>query len=284
MGKHSQRLNQYYFSCMSRRTSYVLGILYQGYSAEGVDGIRFSSKHTCLLEIVKRELSWRNVVVYDPRDDRHNGWIVTVNAGYLRKQLNEFGLADENELRRFPELPDRLVAHFLRGFIEANARIGIENKIPSVEIRYPSLFLGQVVKSLHSYADVSKKDCREKRRVRYAGEDISRIGDFIYADWRYIEKEGLYHLEKHMNFSQMDGWMAPVNITTERANERMKIAAELLEAGLSTPSIAGQLGYSQLPSFYRFFKHVSGMTIRQYRREHGLPSVVHWSKEDRQEF
>ncbi len=258
-------VNAEYFNEDSKNVFYVLGISYACYSPNSENGVVFRSRHRRLIEIVKDELSSGHAIVDDPRN-KNSHWIEIHNNSHLRESLEQRGLVKDKSKRRFPNISERFIDHFIRGCIDANAIIRINPRNPQIELTcINKQFISGLNSALRRYAGIERQKDKLRRRTVYDQADSKRIKDFMYRDRNFIEESGLY-----LSANQDALNFAPRLRTyplTQALFKRIQQAKIGLISGKPLKGISNELGFPAYTSLCRAFKRVTGMTTSQYKQK-----------------
>ena len=117
-------VNEDFFTRESKQMWYVLGISFAHYSSlirEGgsVDN-RWQSKYRRLLEIVKSCLGSAHAISGPIQYEKGgSNYLLRMSNNRLYDSLCQRGLSVPRSERRFPQVRDHYLDHFLRGFLDA---------------------------------------------------------------------------------------------------------------------------------------------------------------------
>jgi len=271
---HSKPINEHYFDLEGRtedelkRRYYVLGAFYANYAPAGYNGIRFSSSSGDLVQIVSDELESQHRIGFN---EPSSYWIEIHGVPYLRSKLEELGLADDKSKRKFPGyIPDPYLDHFIRGFFDAQM-IPRTNRYTNLVILFNNHFLVRLHHVLSRRANV-KRDKPPGNVLFYAHKDSLRIYQFIYRDWQFIKKYGLY-LQSKKNSFRID---YRANYSTSKLKiaslQKVERAKHLLRQGHKPFRVAKMVGYSRVDGLSKAFKRITGKSIT---------SFINWQKRAR---
>lgn len=255
-------INEHYFNRDSRAVYYVLGAFYACYHAVDKAGFEFRSPHRDLVEIVKRQMGSEHTTISDNRE-KSSYWFEAKGRPKLHSRLGSLGLNAPKKERRFPEDVDRkYISHFVRGFLDARSNLSNDDGMLSMDISFNPMFLVRLNQILGEYAKVQKPDPTGKY-TNYHHGDCLRICDFIYEDWGFIQRNGLYlPLQKDLFTTDR-----PPHIRVAAASKKIEEAEKMLKEGLHPAEVSRRLGYAFHPSFARAFKQKTGMTASQFRMQ-----------------
>jgi AraC-like DNA-binding protein len=271
----TKTINENYFDKESKSMYYVLGAFYAGYRPNTApkNGIIFQSKHRDLVQIVKDELGSEHEIITYSRDSEkrdRNSYFLNFGNHSLRTKLGELGLNKPKSKRTFPKnLDEKYASHFVRGFIEARARVSIK-KNGSTNLRI--LFNKPFVRTLHNmliqYADVKGVAYLADGVFSYNHQDSLKIHDFIYQDMAFIKKHNLFLPSQKNRFNF--GYVPKAPKFTQRALAKVEKVKQLLRDGLRTSEVCKMVGYSFIPTLHLSFKKYTGQTVREWRRENDV--------------
>lgn len=93
------------------------------------------------------------------------------------------------------------------------------------------------------------------------GSDVRKVYQFLYNDWEFIEKKGIYLPSKKEKFEVKYNIKNPPKEPREPnrdAAERHNRAIDLLREGKSVSEVSKILGFSSITSFSNSFKKFVG--------------------------
>jgi len=258
----TQYLDQLYFDRESKQMHYVLGAAYGCASYDSWLGITFRSNKRNLIEIIKDEIKSKHIIE-DKRPKHHSYWIETDNADYMRYRLHERGVAEDKHQRKFPKnIKEEYLSHFVRGFFDAKANVSSKGGRTHITFNFNNRFLLGLHGILVKYAGVTRSKPTDDY-LTYGHSDSLKIHDFIYSDWKYIRRNGLYLPSKKRKFNF--DYEPKEYPSTIRYHKKIERAKKLLLKGLPHKETAEAVGYSNVFSFYRGFKNLTGMTTREFQ-------------------
>jgi intein-encoded DNA endonuclease-like protein len=245
---------------------YVLGALYgcyHKYSKKHPHFI-FRSKHSELVEIVKKELALPYQIIKHPRRDSY--FIQFTMPEKVLSKLEEIGLVDMQK-RSFPNIKEKYLSHFIRGFIDAKGRLTKVNykgeRYPLLGISFNKTFLQGLCDALAQHAGIEKRKIKNDHTVFY-GTTALKIRDFIYGNL-----ENAYCLPSKKAFFYSFSYL-PWQKRREELNTKMKekveIAQRLLEKGFKCKTVAKLLFDGNPHSFKYYFEKFTGVAPVAYRK------------------
>lgn len=262
MRAHPYYVNEHYFDNPSRAMYYVLGLSYPKLKPAQENGITFRCSSKNLVQIVEEQLESDHAIMSDPRG-KNSHWIEMQSVPYMRNKLDELGFLKHKSKRRVPkDMPKKYARPFVRGFVDAKAKVYvIDGERTNVEIHHYNTPLRDIHRLLVEYAGV-KHPTPKGSSVIYNHNDSIRIHNFIYQDWKYTKKHGLYLPSKKKAFRTNTNYVHPRTLAAQR---RMDRAEKMLRHRYRPEIIAVRLGYSSVLSFYTIFKKVTGKTVNEFR-------------------
>lgn len=197
MNKH---VNEHFFDKESKVMTYLWGMSLAIYSPER-NGPRntWTSSNENLLSIVKETLK-SNAEIGRPSD--LNSRNLQFRNQYLHDKLIERGCVYDKSERKFPDgVKGRYPDHLDRGFFDAHVTcVYTMGKYPLLQIYFNTAFLQGLHNQLVADAGVSDTKKVDKSPLVYYGEDVQKIHNFIYRDWEFIKRHGLYLPSKKERF------------------------------------------------------------------------------------
>ena len=260
-------VNQHYFDDIeSKRKTYILGAAYAIANIEPDNSVTFRSSKKDLVEIVREELESQHKLQRDKRKNDKSYWIEIDNPVHMRYAMEGRGIVRDKSKRKFPQdIRKEYISHFVRGFFDARAHVYNTDKgSTSIEIMFNRKFLSGLHDIFVKYANVERKK-PTGNLLTYRHSDAMKIHNFIYSDWGYTRRNGLYLPSKKRQFN-LD-YTAPEHALRKKSLEKMEMAKELLPKGFSHQEIADILDYSNVFAFYRAFKNATGMTTSQFLKK-----------------
>lgn len=261
----AKKINEHFFDKESKATYYVLGAFYANYTSKGVCGIKFSSAHKDLVEIIKEQLESEHAIISDPRKTSSHRFEV-YNVPYLHPKLEKLGLDAPKSERKFPKyIGKEYISHFVRGFFDAKAYVYITGKLTRTRMEFNREFLVGLNKTLINKAGVKRKE-PTKDIIWYGHENSLKIYDFIYRDWDFIEESGLYLKSKKELFRTDYNIYDHIHLNKVKAQEKVEKIKELLLKGEKPPEFFKKF-YSHTGSLHRNFKRQTKQTIKKFLKK-----------------
>lgn len=196
----NKRVNEHFFDIESKIMMYLFGISLAIYSPER-NGPRntWTSSNEDLLTIVRHHLK-SNVEIGRPSD--LNSRNLQFRNQYLHDKLIERGCVYDKSERKFPEGVKKWYSdHLFRGFLDAHVTCSyVMERYPILQIYYNTLLLQGLHNQLVADAGFSNSKKIDKSPLVYYGKDVEKIHDFIYRDWKFIKRHGLYLPSKKERF------------------------------------------------------------------------------------
>ncbi len=238
---------------------YVIGATYSMYSPLGENGVIFRSRHRSLAELVKEQLQSGNAI----RPNGKNSYFIQhVQATDLRSYLRQMGIVEDRSQRTFPYggVPNEFMDHFFRGFIDATARFYIFDGKVKIQICYNAPFVKDLHIAIKRLTKIEREEPKSKVNL-YSHYDVVKLTNFMYSDWGFIEKCGLYAPEnkKFLDEGIADKTASPSALT----NQRIEQAKTLLLDHTAT-EVARMLNMS-LWGFTCAFKRRTKKTTKQFK-------------------
>jgi len=288
------KVNEKFFEAESKVMMYLLGISIAQYSSEIISqksvGNKWQSTSRTLIEKVGSLIASEHTIeshtyenIREDGDDFTTHWL-RIHNKRLYDSLREKGLDVPKSERMFPpNIEEQYLDHLVRGLFDAKVlcRNSIYRKEYDSGVRFhadkrlPIYFNVPFLKDLYDilveHAHVKGGRDIEKSPLILHNEDVRAVYDFLYRDWKFIRKNGLYLPTKKDAFE--------VNLTVENQVHHSTLGAEwrigrgqiyLLE-GMTPLEASNELGYKNLPSFYRAFKNMTGKTPLEFLRENITP-------------
>lgn len=198
-------VNEHFFDRESKAMWYLVGVSYSRYYPSRTDNTNtWSSSSRRLIEIVQ-ELLEAEHDIYGP--DAAGTYQLRFRSTPIHEKLLELGCVPGRENRKFPEdLGPNYLAHLDRGFLDASAIVTGHTDENSrwIRIHYENEhFLREFNRHLVRLGVVRKGRVVRRNSLNYWRRDeLDEIHDFIYSDWKFIEKHGLYLPEKKDRFQR----------------------------------------------------------------------------------
>lgn len=185
-------INEKFFYENSKEMFYVLGAAFRCCSPQNNNYCTFRSRYRGLVEIVKKEIECEHTILADPRG-RRSYFLQMYDEKMCDILKKKWGLVQDKSKRKFPEFNyNKYLNHFARGFFDA---VGIvktrENRSNVVVMEFYPKFLKDFNKALKKYAGV-ERDYSGNKRLIFGHYDAVNFYNFIYKDWKFIEKSGLF--------------------------------------------------------------------------------------------
>jgi len=262
----TKRINQDFFNQESEKMYYVLGTFYACCTLK--KAVIFRSESKDLVKIIKDELETDHEIIKDNRGK--NSYFIQARAPILKSKLEKFGLNKDKNEREFPNIEEKYLSHFVRGFIDGRGRIRKIHNIAykrdylRLKINFSNKFLLSLYDTLCNYMELRHKE-PEGNNITFGTNDALKIRDFIYSGID-SQNDALYLPSKKELFYQCDyanNSQHPAKITSERRIEKAK---RLLLKNKKLKQIAYTLGYSK-SSLLRAFKKATGLTIKEYLQQ-----------------
>lgn len=267
MARPRKYVDEHYFDHESKAMQYVLGTFYACYTPISENGIKFTSSRDLVKIVMGDQLESEHSIITSSRT-QDSYWVEIRDVHYFRSQIGNFGLDRPKLERDFPKNIKRwYVGHFVRGFLDGKGSLGlIKGRYLSLTINYNNPFLLGLHKVLAKYAGV-RREAPKVNRITYGHQDCLRIYEFIYGDWPFIYKNGLYLESKKGLFDNGIPSEERVHGHTLAARAKITKAKKMLIKGITPTEIAQRLDYSYLSGLYRTFKIVEGTTLSQWRKK-----------------
>jgi|GEM_PF-3117170 len=251
---------------------YVLGALYGCYHKYGKKHSHFifRSKHSELVEIVKKELALPYSTIKHPR--RYSYFIQFTMPEKVLSKLEEIGLVNMQK-RSFPNIEEKYLSHFIRGFIDAKGRLTKINykgeRYAVLGISFNKTFLQGLCDALAEHAGIEKRKIKNDYTVFYSTTAL-KIRDFIYGNLENAYCfENAYCLPSKKSFFYSFSYL-PWQKQREELNTKMKekveIARGLLEKGFKCKTIAKLLFDGNPHLFKYYFEKFTGVAPVAYRK------------------
>ncbi len=274
---NKKQINEEYFDKQSKRIAYTLAVFFADYipTSYSDEGIIIRSAHKELVEIIRDEIEsgdgTRHSIIKHPL--RESYFLEIGGVPYLRARLLELGLCDDKNQREFPVyLKKQFYRPFARGFIDAKANVKLVNgRLTWIEIHFSNNdnFLMGFHEMLADNAHVGQRSPKGGG-ITYAHDDSRKIYNFIYSDWDYISRNGLYLAPKKERFN-VDYQITPYDFSKQprvaQARKKAEKIKMLIEKGMPVSKIINVMGYKFPPSLYHIFRSATGKSIPEYRRE-----------------
>jgi len=271
---------------------YILGVSFAQYSSQlryyGQPMNRWQSTSKPLIEIVKSALDSEHSIVkvknrhIRGEEDFLTYWLDIQNQR-IYDALSERGLNVPKSERAFPEVEERYLYHFVRGFFDAHVSchtITTQSSkynphdvyLQELKVWFNAEFLRGLYNALVKYVGVADGSKIIKSPLRFGTRDTRKIYHLIYRDQDFVQESGLYLPVKKELFDEVsdnDLLRGPDHShIPDKVNVQMRIArAKELLPNISVGEVALRLGYQYPPSFSRAFKTATGKTPTEFVRE-----------------
>jgi len=264
--------NESFFDKESEKVRYIVGASYSCYAHfkgyRGRSQVIFRSRHKKLVELIRDEIFPSHSVISDNRKGKSSHWISAASPQKIYSKLEELGLNVLKKERKFPEdTPKNNLHNVVRGFFDAEAEMNVGKNY--MRIGFHNRFLSGLNKALVKYAGVEGGALKDNELV-YKKNDATKIYNFIYQNFKFAEKPGLYLREKKEAFYKFITKKPKIsykNLKKHREKiEKIEKAKKLLEEGLSAKETAEKVGYAHATRFSSTFKEVTGYTPAKYKR------------------
>jgi AraC-like DNA-binding protein len=270
-GMPPKPVNQQFFDEESRKMYYVLGAFYSScIMPKRQTIIVFRNSNKDLVEIIRDEIESEHTIVSDPRENKSSHWFEMGSASHLHSRLKELGLNKPKRKRRFPrDIDEYYISHFVRGFLDAQGSVKIAKtsfgKRSELYIHFNHRFLKGLHRTIKKYAMAEHSRLYDDN-LKYVNEDCSRIHDFIYRDFGFINRYGLYlPLKKKLLLGKNQGrWVNPRSVEASRKVDKAK---RLLLQGKLAYKVAEQVGYTNPSALTKIFRETTGQTPTEFLEE-----------------
>jgi len=266
-------IDEHFLDEESEKMYYLWGSFFVCYTPYKENGVMFKSHYKDLVEIIKRESKSEHIVIEDNRN-KSSYWIVAQGVPILRSRLVKLGLDLPKEKREFPKrINEKKLSHFVRGFFDAKASINIRKELTTTRIRFNHLFLLDLHQTFIKYAKVEGGGSKENY-VSYGHNDSIKIHNFIYQDWGFIKKSGLYlpFKKQLFNTDYVADYFGCINILNRlhkikviKTKKKIAKAKKLLAGGSLAKDVAEKLGYASYIGLNKSFRKITGLSPRQYQ-------------------
>jgi len=279
MGRDPLDINQNYFDKESKSMYYVLGAFYgngliitASYTKKnGVNqvyrGLKYCTNCRALMDIITAELNLSVSVTEDKRPGHNSFWFQQFGVDNLCERLEALGLGLPKDERTFPEIDEKYLSHFVRGYFDAKGTVQDNEGRTSIIIwGYPSFLIGLNL-ALWRYAGIIQEG-KTNRKLRFNYPDSIKLYNFMYQDWECISKNGIY-LPSNKDAFNLN--YRPRDRCDELRKQRMgriKRAKELLLESKPVGDVATELGYKNPESLSASFRKATGMSPRDYIKSH----------------
>jgi hypothetical protein len=206
IGRPPLPLDETAFSHDSKETWYVLGISFAHYSSyqrggEYVEN-RWQSKYRRLLEIVKSFLGSAHTISGPIQYQRGgSNYLLRMSSTRLFDSLCQRGLSVPRAQRQFPRMQNGYLDHFLRGFLDAQVTVGMnDDGKKNLTIRFNPSFLESLDDRLFYRGVTSTPHFTGNSPLRYSRQEVDRIGEFVYRDRAFLRHQRLYLPSKRAAF------------------------------------------------------------------------------------
>ena len=259
----AQEINEHYFDQPSRENSYILGtFIPSAMLLPEVQGLFIDPYNMDLMRIIDRELDVQYLGSREPWDDT----LTLRNVPHLYSMLKQLGLGVPMSQRVFPIFESESLADISRGFLDARSNVNQRDptKITNLHINFCSpQFLTDLYHIFREHAGIMCGPPSGKK-MNLGHSDSIRVFHFIYEDWGFIQRSGLYLPSKKdaYNPEYEIGYSSHPKVRERR--RRIEIAKQLLLDGKVPNQFYKELGYANPSSLYQAFKNETGITTREW--------------------
>jgi hypothetical protein len=266
-------VNHDFFAQESKAGWYILGIAFAKASLQnGRNYIVWKSTSKPLLKKINSILDSNHPI--SKRDNIHIrkggpnfiDYRLGISSLKLSKSLRDRGFDVPKEERSFPEnVEEQYLDHFVRGIFDAQVtcrnslhNYGEDNKYARQSQtltvgQFGTPFIKDFYQMLVQYAGVKGGKSNAEPPLMLYGPDLRKVYEFLYLDWEFIERSGLYLPSKKRAFEvELKVQKPPHNF------ERHNRAIDLLKAGKSVSEVSEILEFSTPDSFSQNFRRVIG--------------------------
>ena len=177
---------------------------------------QWKSSSRKLVKIVKSNLkATEKIKTEESKGYRY--YRLSVESEELSDSLSKFGLDNKITERTFPEVPVKYLDHLVRGFWDGNVSCVNTQSEPSyirkkgktsnyrynrkiVQICFNKAFRKTLYDKLVKYAGVKSGKKITDGVLSFCAEDLIAVYRFIYRDWDFIKKHGIWVPEKKRLF------------------------------------------------------------------------------------
>lgn len=191
----TKAINKHFFDEESKEMWYVLGVSFSRYYPQRDKPYNtWSSQYLGLIQIVKRELKSDHKIITS------NSFILRMRNEHLQSKLFERGCIPGKENRKFPEdVEDQYLDHFIRGFFDAQTTAHEDPLL--IQIYFNNDFLRKLHEHFVRVGSVRNREILDRPALNYgSASDIAGVHDFLYRDWEFIQRSGLYLPSKKERF------------------------------------------------------------------------------------
>lgn len=190
-------VNERFFDKESKEMWYVLGVSFGRYFPSRIDNTNtWSSSSRRLVGIVQEQLEAEHPII---GPEYVGTYKLRIGSDNIHDKLSEWGCIPGKENRRFPDgLGPLYLSNFVRGFFDAHVSASTNGLL---QIYYNIPFLRELNRHLVESEVVKPGKVVTDQVLVYSDrEDIAGLHHFIYRDWEFVKRNGLYLPEKKERF------------------------------------------------------------------------------------
>ena len=201
--KDTKKVDHYYFDKLSPNSAYLLGILFTDGSVRN-DGycVSLYSIDRYLCELLKKETKSKHSI--QERSERINkdgsrskkAYVISLSSKKLVISLNKLGLyANKTFDMNFPNLPNKLVPHFIRGLIDGDGCIHFNKGVVLSFVCASKSFMDSfrtIIKKEFGFEGSIYTNRNGVQTIRYHSNQALKILDCIYKDSENARLERKY--------------------------------------------------------------------------------------------
>lgn len=194
--KRKYSFNNEYFRELNEQSCYWLGVMYADGNVSSnkkntTGRVVFSSTDKCWVEDFSKALSYTGPV----REEIHKKfnksiWKITIDSRELYEDLVKLGCIERKSLiLRFPNIPDDLVNHFIRGYFDGDGSVTICQNLSGSKWRIlKSSFCSgseEFLKVLSNKLPLKNKNCYKGKRIfelKYSLNDSILLYKYMYKN------------------------------------------------------------------------------------------------------
>lgn len=184
-------VNDYYFSVIdTEEKSYWLGF----FSADGYNDGKGSIEF-CLKDSDKAAVErFAKAIGATQKISKHNvngfiNWRISIKSKQMSSDLSAIGFGHNKSFDKlFPQLPNHLYSHFIRGYIDGDGYIGVQpnGRLVTITITTASVNFAIGLQDFLSQVDIVCHVTKEKRRgntvIRFNAADARKLLDYCYKN------------------------------------------------------------------------------------------------------